>query len=128
MGRVNFVSWVLILYSPQRRSVKWYQKLAELYIDIPVYNSFILYKRLNRGSKFDHFPFRKMLIEELIMFHAAVGFSYSAGPNPEPSQGNFARLVESHFISQIPLKANKARAQRKCVLCTKLGIRRDTHY
>ena len=62
------------------------------------------------------------------MFHASGGSSYSAGPNPDPSQGNFARLVEGHFISQIPSTKNKARAQRKCVRCTKLGIRRDTRY
>ena len=39
------------------------------------------------------------------MFHASGGSSYSAGPNPDPSQGNFARLVEGHFVSQIPSTA-----------------------
>ena len=53
-------------------------------------------------AKFDHFAFQKVLIEELIMFHASGGSSYSAGPNLDPSQGNFGRLVEGHFISQIP--------------------------
>ena len=62
------------------------------------------------------------------MFHASGGSSYSAGPNPDFSPGNYARLVVRHFISQLPSKANKARAQRKCVRCTKLGIPRDTRY
>ena len=126
MGGVDLVSRVLIPYSSQRRGVNWYRKLAELYIDIAVYNSFIIYKKLNGGSKIDHFNFLKILIEELIMFHAAGGSSYSTGPNPDPRQGNFVRLVERHFISQIPSTASKPRAQRKCVRCTKLGIPRDT--
>ena len=81
MGGVDLVSQVLIPYSSQGQGVKWYRKLAELYIDIIVYNSFIIYKKLNGGSKIDHFNFRKMLIEELIMFHASGGSSYSTSPN-----------------------------------------------
>ena len=75
MGRVDLVSRVLIPYSSQRQGVKWYRTLAELYIDIAVYNSFIIYKKLNGGSKIDHFNFQKMLIEELIMFHTSGGSS-----------------------------------------------------
>ena len=125
MGGVELISRVLIPYSSQRRGVKWYHKLAELYIDIAVYNSFIVYKKLNGGSKINHFSFWKMLIEELIMFHASGSSSYSTGPNPDPSQGNFVVVVERHFISQIPSTASKPRAQRECVRCTKLGIWRD---
>ena len=101
MGGVDLVDRVLISYSSQRQGVKWYRKLAELYIDIAIYNSFIIYKKLNGGSKIDHFPFRKMLIEELIMFHVSGSSSYSTGLNPDLSPDNFVRLVERHFISQI---------------------------
>ena len=43
MGGVDLVSRVLIPYSSQRRGVKWYRKIAELFLDISVYNSFILW-------------------------------------------------------------------------------------
>ena len=121
MGGVDLVSLVLIPYPSQRRGVKWYHKLAELYIDVAVYNSFIIYKKLMVGSKIDHFNFQKMLIEELIMFHASGGLPYSTGPNPDPSQGNFVKL---HFSDSLNSKQTKV--QRKCVRCTKVGIRRDT--
>ena len=121
MGGVDLVSLVLIPYPSQRRGVKWYHKLAELYIDVAVYNSFIVYKKLMVGSKIDHFNFQKMLIEELIMFHASGGLPYSTGPNPDPSQGNFVKL---HFSDSLNSKQTKV--QRKCVRCTKVGIRRDT--
>ena len=61
-------------------------------------------------------------MEELIMFHASGSSSYSTGPNPDLSQGNFVMVVERHFISQIPSTASKPRAQRERVRCTKLGI------
>ena len=125
MGGEDLVSWVLIPYSSQRRGVKWYCKLDKLYIDIAVYNSFIIYKKLNGGGKIDHFNSRKMLIEKLIMFHASSGSSYSTSLNPEPSQENFLRLVERQFISQIPSTVSKPRAY---VRYTKLGIRRDTRF
>ena len=121
MGGVDLVSLVLIPYRSQRRGVKWYHKLAELYIDVAVYNSFIIYKKLMVGSKIDHFNFQKMLIEELIMFHASGGLPYSTSPNPDPSQGNFVKL---HFSDSLNSKQTKV--QRKCVRCTKVGIRRGT--
>ena len=123
MGGVDLVRLVLIPYSSQRRGVKWYRKLAELYIDVAVYNSFIIYKKLMVGSKTDHFNFQKMFIEELIMFHASGGSPYSTGPNPDPSQGNFVKL---HFSDSLNSKQTKV--QRKCVRCTKVGIWRDTWF
>ena len=48
IGGVNLVSRVLILYRSQRRRVKWYRKIAELYLDILVYNSFILWIQINK--------------------------------------------------------------------------------
>lgn len=57
MGGVDLVSRVLIPYSSQRRGVKWYRKLAELFIDISVYNSFILWKKMNPQSKIDHLKY-----------------------------------------------------------------------
>ena len=41
MGGVDLLSRVLISYSCQMRGVKWYRKLAELFLDVTLYNSFI---------------------------------------------------------------------------------------
>lgn len=51
MGGVDTLSRVLIPYSSQRKGIKWYRKLAELFLDICVYNAFIVYKKLNPGNK-----------------------------------------------------------------------------
>ena len=110
MGGVDLVSRVLIPYSSQRRGIKWYRKPAELHIDITVFNSFILYEKLNPFSNFDHLMFRNLLIEEIIMCHMYGGASYTTGPSSEPERENLIRLTERHFTSQVPSTANKARA------------------
>ena len=48
IGGVNLVSRVFIPYRSQRHRVKWYRKIAELYLDILVYNSFILWIQINK--------------------------------------------------------------------------------
>ena len=45
MGGVDLVSRVLIPYSSQRRGVKWYRKIGEMYLDISGYNIFICGRR-----------------------------------------------------------------------------------
>ena len=70
VGSIDLVSRVLILYSSQRSGVKWYGKIAELYLDISEYNSFILWKKTNPDKRnVDHLSYRKLLIEEIVMFH-----------------------------------------------------------
>ena len=69
MGGVDTLSRVLIPYSSQRRGIKWYRKIAELFVDICVYNSYILWKKVNPDeSQVDHLRFRKQLINDLITF------------------------------------------------------------
>ena len=46
MVGVDTLSRALIPYSSQRREIKWYRKIAELFVDICVYNAYILRKNL----------------------------------------------------------------------------------
>ena len=54
MGGVDTLSRVTILYTCQRRGVKWYRKLAELFLEICVYNSFCIWWKLSPGKSFDN--------------------------------------------------------------------------
>ena len=76
----------------------------------------------------DHLSYRKLLIEEIIMFHAFGGQSQSTRLNPDTTIANLIRLTERHFISQLPLTNNKSIAQRKCIRCTKLSFRKDKRF
>ena len=117
MGGVDLLSRVIIPYSLQRRGVKWYRKIGELLIDIAIYNSFVIYKKLNQNNATkDHLKFRLELIEELILHHLHGGAPAQTGPNLSGVNQNLVRLVERHFISQVPSTPGKARAQKMCAL------------
>lgn len=131
MGGVDLVSRVLIPYTSQRRGIKWYRKLAELFLDICVYNSFILWKKLNPGRKgVDHFAYRKILVEEILMYHSSIATSYSyrTGPNRNHLNENLTRLTGRHFPRKVPATAKKERPQRRCIRCSRRGTRRDSRY
>ena len=101
---IDNLSRVLNPYSCQRKTVKWYRKIAELFLDISVYNSFVVWRELNE-SKDTHLDFRIKLIYEIITCH-----SYTKGKNNRHGPRHHKqplRLVERHFIrqmSQVPKK------------------------
>ena len=114
--------WVIDPYCVQRKTLKWYRKLAELFIDICVYNSYVAWKERNSSGD-THLDFRQMLIKEIITWHSYGSISNKRGPHVHD---NPLRLVENHFIrkmSQVPKKQ-----KRKCVRCNAMGIRRETCY
>ena len=69
MGRVDTLSRVIKPYSIQKRGLKWYRKIGELFIDISMYNAFILWKKLNPTRKESNYQFRMALIKQIITFH-----------------------------------------------------------
>ena len=75
MGGVDNLSRVLDPYSCQRKSLKWYRKITELFLDVSIYNSFVVWRELN-DSKDTHLNFRLKLITEIISWH-----SYTKGKN-----------------------------------------------
>ena len=124
MGGVDNLSRVLDPYSCQRKSLKWYRKIAELFLDVSIYNSFLVWRELN-DSKDTHLNFRLKIITEIISWH-----SYTKGKNnrhgPQTHKQPL-RLVERHFIRQMSQESKKQK--RKCVRCQAIGIKkRETTY
>ena len=128
MGGVDTLSRVIIPYNSQRKGLKWYRKLAELFIEICSYNSFILWKKLNPDrNNIDNLKFKKMLVEDIISFYSHGTRLHQTGP-VNVSQ-NSLRLTEKHFIAQVPQGTSKKKyPQRNCVRCTAMKKRKDTHY
>ena len=128
MGGVDLLSRVLKPYITQRRGIKWFRKIAELLLDMSIYNAFIVFKKLNPQKRIDHLTFRLDLAEQLIQTHLH-GYRPPLGNKSAPGEhNNLVRLVEKHFITKLPATPHKRRAQRACVRCTKIGRRRDTRY
>lgn len=129
MGGVDTLSRVIIPYSIQRKGLKWYRKIGELFLDFAIYNSFVVWKKLNPASKDDHLKFRINLIKDIITHHL------NMQPNADPGPGepiiaahnhNPLRLIERHF----PAKKNQAvnRKKSRCVRCNIMGIRKEVIY
>ena len=97
MGGVDTLSCVIIPYTCQRRGLKWYRKLGELFLEICVYNSFCIWQKLNPDKSINNSKFRKLLIEELIMYHSHGSRPHQTGPRN--FGGNPLRLLKRHFIS-----------------------------
>ena len=46
MGGVDNLSCVIIPYSIQRKGLKWYRKIGELFLELAIYNSYIVRKTI----------------------------------------------------------------------------------
>lgn len=123
MGGIDLVIWVLILYSLQQLRVKWYRKISDLSLNMSVYNSLILQKKVNPDKQnVDHLNYRKLLIKKIIMFHEFDGHSHSTGPNHDTMKASLIRVTERHFISQLPSTNNKTRAQNNVFAAQNLAF------
>ena len=100
-------------------------RLGELMLHISVYISFIVYQKLNpeNGIK-GHLRYRRELLKKILTHLLFDVAPYHAGTTPP----NMLRLIERHFISQVPSTPGKPRELRRCIRCAKLGTRRDTRF
>jgi len=116
MGGVDNLSRVLVPYSLARKGVKWYRKLAELFVDFTVYNSFVIRKKLNRNNK-SHYQFRLQLMNIITMFHVDSDGAKCPGNSGQPSAlDNPLCLKGKHFIRMIPVQPpNNKRKRKNCV-------------
>ena len=65
MGGVDLLSRVIVPYPIQLKGTnRWYRKIAELFIELSIYNAFILWKKLNNSTK-TQLIFREEFIQEM---------------------------------------------------------------
>ena len=126
MDGVNLLSRRLIPYSSQRRGVKWCRKIGEFFLDICVYNSFIVWLKLNPENEIHHLTYRRNIITEIISFHFHGEKPYRIGP--KTIAHNPLRLGGMHFIQLYPQTGKKRYPQIKCVACNASGRLTDSRY
>ena len=67
MGGVDNLNRVIIPYNIQRKGGnKWYKKIGELFIEITIYNAFVIFQKNHHTAQL---KFRQELIRELLMYH-----------------------------------------------------------
>ncbi|XP_021913223.1 piggyBac transposable element-derived protein 4-like [Zootermopsis nevadensis] len=110
----------------RKRGTKWYMTLFKRLLNVAIHNAMVMYRCVPNNKNIDTLRFRISLAQGLVEKHGpGVPRPVFGRPSLEPPP---KRLSERHFPDRIPPTAKKARPQRKCVLCTKHGKRRDSKY
>ena len=91
------------------------QNFFPAFIDISIYNAFVLYKMKNPNSKSSLLQFRSDLVEGIVTAQHTGQRQY--GGRPSGSGDTPARLTERHYPSLIPPTATKQDPKRQCRVC-----------
>ena len=125
MGRADLLNPVIVPYSIQQKGGnKWYKKIMELFIKLPVYNAFIVWKKLNNSTN-TQLIFRHELIQEIItiQLNGQSLLNADRGPARLSQNNDPLRLKGSHFIRK------KARGKRgRSVRCNRMGVRHEVMF
>lgn len=124
MGGVDRSDQRASTYRSVRKSVKWYKKLFFYIMDMCVVNSYLVHNEVG-GPKCSLLEFRMKLVSNLI--ESATLPTYRKRGRPQ-SLDSPARLLGKHFPVYIPSTDKKEKPQRRCVVCSAKGLRKDTRY
>ena len=128
MGGVDNLSRVIDPYNIQRKGRKWYRKLAKLFIEIAVYKSFILWKKINNPN-IDKLQFRQDIINSIAMFHMTKHRTHQTSRNPGASGlREPTHLVGKHHIELISCCPGEKRRREVCTRCSAIKKRTDGSY
>ena len=115
MGYVDKNDQMLSSHTCLRKCIKWTTKAAFHFLEEAVFNAFVLFKKKNNRIVLKDFKLK--LLEQLIG---------DGTPNDLPFQQ--PRLLGKHFPVPIHATPRKANPTRKCVVCTKNKLRRESRY
>ena len=119
MGAVDRADQMLQPYDATRKTTRWYKKLMIHLLQVTLLNSFILYKKTSQ-QKIDFLQFQCAIINSLF---------FRNNPAPQaalPGTDDAVRLTGRHFPRRIPQTNPGHSKQRRCKVCWKHGIRRES--
>jgi hypothetical protein len=102
---------------------KWYLKLFRRLLNATVLNAVIIYRH-NMGKKLSQLAFRISFLESRFEQFA----NTERGLPGRQAAEDIPRLKERHFIRKVPPSRKKAGPQRRCVVCTRHGRKKDTRF
>ncbi|KAM3930073.1 piggyBac transposable element-derived protein 4-like [Leptodactylus fuscus] len=112
---------VLQPYVASWQSWVWYKSLAVHIVQMALYNAYVLSRCAGHGGTFHEF--QEVVIKTLI-------FGNLKRERPSTSSGSdVSRIVPGqHFPCEVPQTRKKGRSQKRCRVCSKKGIRKETIY
>ncbi|XP_068115852.1 piggyBac transposable element-derived protein 4-like [Hyperolius riggenbachi] len=121
MGGVDLADKMLALYQMQRKRKAWYKKVAMYLFQIAMHNSFVVYKK--SGNKASYLKFQRAVIASLIYESG-----YTSQRTGQQDSEEVMRLCDKHFIAPLPPNPGKQNPQKRCRVCARHQIRRDSRY
>lgn len=125
MGSVDRTDMVISSIESVRKTVKWYKKLFFHVLDLAVLNAHSLHTTVT-GTKLPLATFHLMLIREILEKFAKQ--RRRSGGGRRSDEDTPMRLSQRHFPAIIEAAGVKKFPTRKCIVCTKHKIRRETRY
>ncbi|GFS52076.1 uncharacterized protein NPIL_387181 [Nephila pilipes] len=89
-----------------------------------IWNAFILWKKTL--PNIDNYDFRMNLVERILeKFHVT---TLRSAKRQKLQNDCPLRLADRHFPYLVPSTSSKKNASRKCIVCSKAKVRRETRY
>lgn len=127
MRVVECIDTFLSLIESVRKTIKWYKKIFFHLLDWCILNSHAVYKQ-KTGANLPLLVFHKRIVHEMLEKYNKCKPRSSSGRRPNKGHSPL-RLTERHFPSMYPRKLeNKKVIQKRCVVCSKRKIRKETSY
>ncbi|XP_012273615.1 piggyBac transposable element-derived protein 4 [Orussus abietinus] len=124
MGGVDMSDSIIIAYSTARKRLKKYYKKIFLHLlDVICLNSYLIYKM--NGGKLSRIHFLLEYIEDTI---ASYPIESRNLPKSRSTAPNVSRLIEKHFPDYIPGSSRTTNPSRRCAVCYKKKIRKESRY
>ena len=111
-----------------RKHVKWYKKLFFYLVDIAIVNSFLLFKQLHPERSRTTLPhFKVQLARQLLESADIPDYTKRGRPRSLPTPDRL-RGKDSHFPELIPVQGKRRNQYKRCTVCLKHGVRKETKY
>ncbi|KAM4042928.1 piggyBac transposable element-derived protein 4-like [Anomaloglossus baeobatrachus] len=122
MRGVDLSDQMLEPYSAARQMRLWYKKLALHIVQMALYNAYVLSRRAGHRGTFPEF-------QEAVIRHLLLGVPEEQAPTTSSFAMESTRTVlGQHFPGKVPQTGKVGSSQKRCRVCSKNGIRKDTSY
>ncbi|XP_043469674.1 piggyBac transposable element-derived protein 4-like [Leptopilina heterotoma] len=118
MGGVDKCDQIIKPYEVQRKTYRWYQKVALNLLDMAIFNANIVYNILHNDEKKSHCEFRLQLAREILQEYGVQRKTAKKPRNKKTSQ--------THKLTKIPSNGKIKRKRLRCEKCSEKKIRTDT--
>lgn len=113
MSRIDRQDQMMSYYLFKKKTIRWYKKLSIHIILMLLLNSYNLYNQYNTGKTLSLYDFRIIVLSKIL---------------PKPEAPSKSLIIDKHIPSTHGMGENGRNLRKRCQLCYKNGIRKDSTY